>query len=187
MTDVTGFGMIGHLREVAKGSGVSMRLFPSKVPLREAALECMRRGDVPGGLKANRNFAEGCVEYAEDVPEGREDVALQSIDGRRIADLRGGGGCFADIGFAPGRGGGGGSALEKQSPLIRVQQNKSLSSRQEPQVLRLGYAIIQRIFAQNDSSATGRIAGHKISGRPFGRPICVAQQRSIEPGPSQRQ
>jgi len=46
-----------------------MRLFPSKVPLREAALECMRRGDVPGGLKANRNFAEGCVEYAGDVPE----------------------------------------------------------------------------------------------------------------------
>ena len=42
---------------------------PSKVPLREAALECMRRGDVPGGLKANRNFAESCVEYAEDVPE----------------------------------------------------------------------------------------------------------------------
>jgi selenide,water dikinase len=49
MTDVTGFDMIGHLREVAKGSGVSMRLFPSKVPPREAALECMRRGDVPGG------------------------------------------------------------------------------------------------------------------------------------------
>ena len=69
MTDVTGFGLIGHVREVARGSGVSVRLFASKVPLLEGALECVRAGDIPGGLKANRNFAEGCVEYADDVPE----------------------------------------------------------------------------------------------------------------------
>ncbi len=69
MTDVTGFGLIGHVREVARGSGVGVRLFAGKVPLLEGALECVRRGDIPGGLKANRNFAEGCVEYADDVPE----------------------------------------------------------------------------------------------------------------------
>ena len=69
MTDVTGFGLIGHLREVARGSGVSVRLFASKVPLLEGALECVQHGYVPGGLKANRGFAEGCVEYADDVPE----------------------------------------------------------------------------------------------------------------------
>lgn len=69
MTDVTGFGLIGHVREVAKGSGVSVRLFASKVPLLEGALECVRHGDVPGGLKANRSFAQGCVEYSDDVPE----------------------------------------------------------------------------------------------------------------------
>ena len=69
MTDVTGFGLIGHVREVARGSGVSVRLFASKVPLLDGALECVQRGYVPGGLKANRGFAEGCVEYADDVPE----------------------------------------------------------------------------------------------------------------------
>ncbi len=69
MTDVTGFGLIGHVREVARGSGVSVRLFASKVPLLEGALECVQRGYVPAGLKANRGFAEGCVEYADDVPE----------------------------------------------------------------------------------------------------------------------
>jgi selenide,water dikinase len=69
MTDVTGFGLIGHLREVARGSGVSAQLFASKVPVLEGALECVQRGYIPGGLKANRNFAEGCVEYAADVPE----------------------------------------------------------------------------------------------------------------------
>jgi len=69
MTDVTGFGLIGHVREVARGSGVSVQLVAGKVPLLEGALECVRRGDVPGGLKANRGFAEGCVEYAGNVPE----------------------------------------------------------------------------------------------------------------------
>jgi len=69
MTDVTGFGLIGHLREVARGSGVSVRLFASKVPVLEGALECVQHGYVPGGLKSNRNFAEGCVDYADDVPE----------------------------------------------------------------------------------------------------------------------
>jgi selenide,water dikinase len=69
MTDVTGFGLIGHVREVARGSGVSVRLFASKVPLLEGALECVRAGDIPGGLKANRAFAECSVEYADDVPD----------------------------------------------------------------------------------------------------------------------
>ena len=69
MTDVTGFGLIGHLREMAKGAGVSVRLFASKVPLLEGALECVKLGYIPGGLKANRAFAECAVEYADDVPE----------------------------------------------------------------------------------------------------------------------
>ena len=49
MTDVTGFGLIGHVREMARGSGVSVRLFASKVPLLEGALECVRRGMCPAG------------------------------------------------------------------------------------------------------------------------------------------
>ena len=69
MTDVTGFGLVGHAREMAVASGVSFRLYASRVPLLEGALECVRAGLVPGGLKANRSFAENCVEYAGDVPE----------------------------------------------------------------------------------------------------------------------
>ena len=67
MTDVTGFGLIGHVREVAKASGVSVRLDASQVPLLEGALECVRLGYIPGGLKANREFAECAVEYADHV------------------------------------------------------------------------------------------------------------------------
>ena len=65
MTDVTGFGLIGHAREMAAGSGVSLRIRASQVPLLPGALECVHHGYVPGGLKANRQFIEGCVE-AED-------------------------------------------------------------------------------------------------------------------------
>ncbi len=69
MTDVTGFGLIGHAREMAIGSGVSLRIHASRVPLLEGAMECVRAGYVPGGLKANRTFAESCVEFADAVPE----------------------------------------------------------------------------------------------------------------------
>ena len=69
MTNVTGFGLLGHAREMAIGSGVSLRLYASRVQLLEGALECVRAGHVPGGLKANRTFAESCVGFDDAVAE----------------------------------------------------------------------------------------------------------------------
>ena len=69
MTDITGFGLIGHARELAKASGVSIRLYAAKVPLLDGAVECVRAGNIPGGLKANREFAECVVEYGNGIPE----------------------------------------------------------------------------------------------------------------------
>ena len=69
MTDVTGFGLIGHAREVALASNVSLRIYASSVPLIEGALECVRAGHIPGGLKANREFAECVVGYEDGVSE----------------------------------------------------------------------------------------------------------------------
>ncbi|MGH9539507.1 MAG: selenide, water dikinase SelD, partial [Terriglobales bacterium] len=60
LTDVTGFGLIGHAREMALASNVSLRFQISRIPLLEGALECIRAGNIPGGLKNNRDFAE-CV------------------------------------------------------------------------------------------------------------------------------
>jgi selenide, water dikinase len=67
-TDITGFGLIGHAREMAAGSEVSIRLFAAKVPLIPGALECVRQGLIPGGLNNNRDFAECLVSYEDDVP-----------------------------------------------------------------------------------------------------------------------
>jgi selenide,water dikinase len=69
LTDVTGFGMIGHSREMALGSNVSLRLYASAAPLLPGALECIAGGFIPGGLHSNRDFAAGCVEFDRDVPE----------------------------------------------------------------------------------------------------------------------
>jgi selenide,water dikinase len=66
-TDITGFGLIGHAREMAAGSGVSVRINAASVPVLEGALECVRKGFVPGGLNANRDFAECLVGYEGDI------------------------------------------------------------------------------------------------------------------------
>ena len=70
MTDVTGFGLIGHLREMVLASEVSTYISSEKVPLLEGALECVRAGYIPAGLRNNREFAECLVEYDDQgIPE----------------------------------------------------------------------------------------------------------------------
>ena len=123
LTDVTGFGFIGHAREMAMASGVSMRIRASQVPLLEGAVECVRAGFVPGGLKANRSFAESCVEFADNVPEeirtllydpqtaGGLLIAVAASDAERLlAELRASGINAAEVG----------EVVPKQRPLIAV-------------------------------------------------------------------
>ncbi len=69
LTDITGFGLLGHAREMALGSGVGLLISARSVPLLEGARECVQEGLIPGGLKANRDFAEGCIDYQGDIPE----------------------------------------------------------------------------------------------------------------------
>jgi selenide, water dikinase len=69
LTDVTGFGMIGHAREMALASNVSLVLSSASVPTITGALDCIRAGYIPGGLRANRDFAECLVEYENGIPE----------------------------------------------------------------------------------------------------------------------
>jgi selenide, water dikinase len=69
MTDVTGFGLIGHAREMALASNVGLRLFSKDIPILPGAMECIRAGQIPGGLKANREFAECVVGYESGVSD----------------------------------------------------------------------------------------------------------------------
>jgi selenide,water dikinase len=69
MTDITGFGLIGHAREIALASNVSLRIHASRIPLLPGALECVRAGHIPGGLNNNRDFAECMVGYDSGIAE----------------------------------------------------------------------------------------------------------------------
>ena len=60
MTDVTGFGLMGHGRELALGSGMRIEIVVEQVPRIEGACEAVRLGTIPAGLLANRAFAE-CI------------------------------------------------------------------------------------------------------------------------------
>ena len=64
-TDVTGFGFLGHAREMAIGSGVTLEIDPSRIRLLPGALDAVRAGAIPGGLNNNREFA---VVYGRDGP-----------------------------------------------------------------------------------------------------------------------
>jgi selenide,water dikinase len=63
MTDVTGFGLIGHAREMALASKAALRFFSKEISILPGALECIRAGYIPGGLNNNREFAECMVGY----------------------------------------------------------------------------------------------------------------------------
>jgi selenide, water dikinase len=69
LTDITGFGLIGHAREMALASDVSLIVRSASVPAIEGALDCIHAGYIPGGLVANRDFAECMVDYDPSVPD----------------------------------------------------------------------------------------------------------------------
>jgi len=66
-TDITGFGLIGHVREMALGAKVSVRISAHQVPTIPGALQSIRAGFIPGGLNANRDFAECTVRYSGEL------------------------------------------------------------------------------------------------------------------------
>ena len=61
-TDVTGFGMLGHLYEMAQGSDVQITLDVNAMDLIEESLELARMGILPEGMYRNRTFAEAAVD-----------------------------------------------------------------------------------------------------------------------------
>jgi selenide,water dikinase len=69
LTDITGFGLIGHAREMALASNVSLVFQSADIPVLEGALDCIHGGYIPGGLIANRDFAECLVGYDSSVPD----------------------------------------------------------------------------------------------------------------------
>ncbi len=75
-TDVTGFGLLGHLAEMVCGSGMSARIFSGQVPLIAEALEFAAMGLIPAGAYKNKEFRESMIDFAETVERSRQDVLV---------------------------------------------------------------------------------------------------------------
>jgi selenide,water dikinase len=70
MTDVTGFGLLGHLRELAEGSGVAAHIEAKRVPVIDGALDLFEAGDaLPGGSRRNRDYVEPFTDFDPAVGE----------------------------------------------------------------------------------------------------------------------
>src|SRR4029077_16777775 len=69
VTDVTGFALLGHAREMAVGSGVSLELDHAAIEYLPGAGAASREGFYSGGLRNNREFIGDCVAFRAGVPE----------------------------------------------------------------------------------------------------------------------
>lgn len=73
-TDVTGFGLLGHAFEMAYGSGMTITLDHSKLPLLPEAVDMAETGIIPAGAYRNRDYLDDVVLVKETVPLAIEDI-----------------------------------------------------------------------------------------------------------------
>lgn len=66
-TDITGFGLLGHLHEMTKGSGVNAEIHLEQVPILKEAREFAEMGIVPGGTQNNLKFVVPFVKFGEKI------------------------------------------------------------------------------------------------------------------------
>ncbi len=72
LTDITGFGLLGHLRNMTSASHVNAHIFADRVPILPAAITYVQQGIAPGGTRANRKFLADWVEYAANITENMQ-------------------------------------------------------------------------------------------------------------------
>ncbi len=73
-TDVTGFGLMGHLSEIAAQSKVTIEIFADQVPVFSGVFDYIRQGMISGAIERNKEFASQYVTASPEVKEERETV-----------------------------------------------------------------------------------------------------------------
>ena len=68
-SDVTGFGLLGHLREMMEGSSLGARIYKSKVPVIEGTMDLLKQGIVPGGTMRNLDSLKSTVCWDKEISE----------------------------------------------------------------------------------------------------------------------
>lgn len=73
-TDITGFGLLGHLYEMASGSGVTMRLHYANIPIINGTEDFAKMGIIPAGAYRNRDYLKDKVVFDSKIEEYKRDV-----------------------------------------------------------------------------------------------------------------
>jgi selenide, water dikinase len=129
VTDVTGFGLLGHAREMALGNpakgieAVSLEFDHARFTYLPGALQAAKDGHLPGGLKNNREFVAECAEFSANVAREYRDLLFDpQTSGGLLVSIAAG--AAADALTALQRhgvsGGEVGRVVQKKSPLIHV-------------------------------------------------------------------
>jgi selenide, water dikinase len=96
-TDVTGFGLAGHLQQLARLSGVAAELWVDRIPLLDGVIELAAKGLVPGGTRRNEEYYSKFVGFDSSVPEDLRTIVfdaqtsgglLIAVDEDRAEELR---------------------------------------------------------------------------------------------------
>jgi selenide,water dikinase len=73
-TDITGFGLLGHVCQIAQNSHVGIKINSSSVPIFAEVEQFARAGLCPGGLHRNREFYGKMVEFSKQIPDYVQDI-----------------------------------------------------------------------------------------------------------------
>jgi selenide,water dikinase len=89
-TDITGFGLFGHLLRLARQSGLTARIHASELPAFDGVLEALRQDVVPGAIERNREFVGECLQVENGVDGACVDLGFdaQTSGGLLIAAAR---------------------------------------------------------------------------------------------------
>lgn len=79
VTDVTGFGLLGHAYEMAEGSQVSFTIDSKRVPLLPGTYELAEANIVPGGSRSNHTWLQRDVQYSSKVPFAMQLILTDAI------------------------------------------------------------------------------------------------------------
>jgi len=87
VSDITGFGILGHAQEMASGSGVTLVIESAKLPLLRRAPRLAEKGYITGGCKRNKDYLDDKMAIDKSIREGLVEVALdpQTSGGLLIA------------------------------------------------------------------------------------------------------
>lgn len=73
-TDITGFGLLGHMAEMIADLEVGIEIFSARIPIMPEALEFAAMGLVPAGAYKNREFREGMIDFAPSLDKVFQDI-----------------------------------------------------------------------------------------------------------------